>query len=41
MHMAVMCTTCVFGAYRGQKKAFNTLELELPMVMSLLMDAGN
>jgi hypothetical protein len=31
----------IYGAYGGQKKAFGSLELELQMVVSLLMDAGN
>lgn len=36
-----MCTTCIPCAYRGQKRALESLELKLCMVVSLHMDVGN
>lgn len=36
-----MCTICVLGTLRGQKRASDTLELELHMVVSCLFGAGN
>jgi hypothetical protein len=29
-----MCTICMLGAYRGQKRVFDPLKLKLGMVMS-------
>jgi hypothetical protein len=36
-----MCTTCVPGACRGQKRALHLLDLELWMVVGHHVDAGN
>ena len=36
-----LCTSCVFGACGGQKRALDALELELQMVVSHHMGAGN
>lgn len=40
MHVC-LCTTCLSGAYRGQKRASDLLGLQLQMVVSCHMGAGN
>lgn len=36
-----VCTTCMLGAQGGQKKALDPLGLDLKMLVSCLMGAGN
>lgn len=34
-----MCTICVPGSHRGQKRALDTLKLKLPVIVSHLLQA--
>jgi hypothetical protein len=39
--MYVMCTMCMLGGHGGQQRASDPLELELGMIVSCHVDAGN
>lgn len=38
---AYLCSTCLSGALEGQKKLMDLLELELQMIVSCYVGAGN